>query len=656
MGDTIPLPHAVARSPIVLAVVVGLGMSLLTTAMALGGTFTVNSTVDAVDARPGDGKCRTASGVCTLRAAIMEANATTASSTINLPAAIYVLTITGADENDARTGDLDIKRNMTIVASGGVAVIRGQTGWNDRIFDIHGVTVEMRSVEIVNGNTGGSGEAFSGLGGGIAVRFFAALSLVNSVVRGNFAEFSGGGIYVSDEAILILQSSTVLDNRAGMPISPQEVRGAGGGIFVEEGSRLVMRRSSIVGNTSQDSGGGLFNSGQAILSDCTIAGNTSVSSDSGGIRTEGPMSIERCTVSGNRAQEFGGGIGNENFGQLLTITNSTISGNTVVDGGGGGLDVFEASATLNNVTITANTASTAGGGIAFDGFNSTSFTLLIRNSIVGKNSAPSAPDCHAGTGTFGLSFSLLEVGQDCVLLAPTSDNIIGPDPHLAPLSANGGPTATHALCTGVGVPDASCTGRSPAIDVASTATPGSGGTACAAIDQRGVSRPQGSRCDMGAFEASAVGEFDVEPADATVEAGDVLLYAFRWTETGRWRDLQTLEFRIVDGAEPILWLRWDQESNTFSVFDEKRGRFGPGFLPGSHHHLKGEEATLELDQTSVLTSGPEGRDVTLTLAVTFRPKAAGHDHRDYVVEVLATDDFGNTQGFDQAGTLEVVRR
>src|SRR5207253_6831744 len=65
------------------------------------------------------------------------------------------------------------------------------------------------------------------------------------------------------------------------------------------------------------------------------------------------------------------------------------------------------------------------------------------------------------------------------------------DAKLAPLADNGGPTLTRALL-----------GDSPAIDAGNAATPGSGGVACAATDQRGVLRPFGSHCDMGAFEVA----------------------------------------------------------------------------------------------------------------------------------------------------------
>jgi len=76
----------------------------------LGATFHVNSTVDEPDANPGDGLCLTVSGVCTLRAAIMEANANPGHDTIMLPTNTYVLPLDGLNENAAATGDLDITR------------------------------------------------------------------------------------------------------------------------------------------------------------------------------------------------------------------------------------------------------------------------------------------------------------------------------------------------------------------------------------------------------------------------------------------------------------------------------------------------------------------------------------------------------------------
>lgn len=97
--------------------------------------FTVNSTADAVDIHPGDGVCATAAGTCTLRAAIQETNALGGSNTINLPAGTYTLTIAGANESYAATGDLDIRNNLTVLGAGsGVTLINANK--LDRAFHV----------------------------------------------------------------------------------------------------------------------------------------------------------------------------------------------------------------------------------------------------------------------------------------------------------------------------------------------------------------------------------------------------------------------------------------------------------------------------------------------------------------------------------------
>src|SRR5438445_1769151 len=97
----------------------------------------VNSTDDAPDAVPGDGICATLSGVCTLRAAIMEANQLPGAETITLPPGIYSLRIPGANEDLGGTGDLDIRGETSIVGAGASnTIIDG--GGLDRVIDSFG--------------------------------------------------------------------------------------------------------------------------------------------------------------------------------------------------------------------------------------------------------------------------------------------------------------------------------------------------------------------------------------------------------------------------------------------------------------------------------------------------------------------------------------
>ncbi len=102
---------------------------VLAAALSFGGadagaatTFAVTSTVDAVDVLPGDGVCSTAAGLCTLRAAVQEANALAGADTITLPAATYALTIGGFDDV-AAVGDLDIRSDVALLGSGATTTV-----------------------------------------------------------------------------------------------------------------------------------------------------------------------------------------------------------------------------------------------------------------------------------------------------------------------------------------------------------------------------------------------------------------------------------------------------------------------------------------------------------------------------------------------------
>ena len=153
--------------------------------------------------------------------------------------------------------------------------------------------------------------------------------------------------------------------------------------------------------------------------------------------------------------------------------------------------------------------------------------------------------------------------------------------------------------------------------------------------------------------SEAVGSFEVTPESGVVSVGEAATYAFTWTvpEELNWHDLQFLDFRIRDGADTVIAVRFDEASRTFSVLNEASGRAHGGFLAGSDHQLQSSAATLNLAETSVVASGPTSPVVTLNLALSFKPQAAG---RTFDVEVAASDDEGGEpQFYDLAGTLTV---
>ena len=115
------------------------------------GQIVVDSTTDGMDSDPGDGQCRTAEGTCTLRAAVMESNATAENNTIVLVDETYRLTISGTMEDDAETGDLDIRSQggrLTIVG-GESTVLR--SAQDDRVFDVHtGATLSLTGFRLTS--------------------------------------------------------------------------------------------------------------------------------------------------------------------------------------------------------------------------------------------------------------------------------------------------------------------------------------------------------------------------------------------------------------------------------------------------------------------------------------------------------------------------
>src|SRR2546428_4296509 len=173
---------------------------LLAVAPAAAATFTVNDPADAVDAAPGDGRCATAGGSCTLRAAIQEANAHTGADTIMVPAGTYPLTIAGRGEDAAATGDLDITDDVTIIGAGADSTIVDGNGI-DRVFEIANPasTVAISSLTIRNGDPGPvAGDTD---GGGLYNQ--GTLTLSDVVVAHNTASAgSGGGVSSVNEITL----------------------------------------------------------------------------------------------------------------------------------------------------------------------------------------------------------------------------------------------------------------------------------------------------------------------------------------------------------------------------------------------------------------------------------------------------------------------
>ncbi|GGU41510.1 choice-of-anchor Q domain-containing protein [Streptomyces coeruleorubidus] len=374
--------------------------------------FTVDTTSDAVDADPSDGRCRTASGTCSLRAAVMAANARPG-STITLPPGRYRLTIPPdprliiGDNPDPTTGDLNVDAPITIQGTGARSTVIDANRL-DRVFRLRADT-HMSDVTIT---------------GGRAVQRELP-----------FTDTGGGGI--ANGRHLTLRRVAVTGNSAGY----------GGGIFNVPDSHLDLMESTVSGNAAGEAGGIRF--------------------DDSGTVTNSTIADNRVTDPGDRPGSlggYGGGIDIRGLG-TVRILNSTITRNSSTDGGGG---INIAPAYLDSLPAPIP-----------DIVDLPLGRMTLRNSVVAGNTVDGVPaDCKKAFATIASQGNNLDGDGSCRLTAV--GDLPSRAPLIGPLADNGGPTDTVALLPG-----------SPALDAAD---------GCPATDQRGVARPQGAACDIGAYE------------------------------------------------------------------------------------------------------------------------------------------------------------
>ncbi len=270
-------------------------------------------------------------------------------------------------------------------------------------------------------------------------------------ISGGSSGYFGGNVYNKALLLLIEDWITAGSALSGGGISNDAVEGAS---FPEEAGTLVIERSLVSGNHAnsgeESSGGGIQNHGAP-----------------GAPGSLATLVVEDSTVAGNEAR-LGGGIysfspGGED-GNRVSIVNSTIAHNTTREEAGlppsgsglliadGAADVFSSIVALNSMEATPNNCATAGLG-----------TITTPEPLPGYN-IESETDCK-----FTAAGDLQNTNPGFSSTAPQN---------------NGGNTDTLGLEAG-----------SPAIDRIPTGT-----AFCAGADQRGLTRPQGAGCDVGAFE------------------------------------------------------------------------------------------------------------------------------------------------------------
>ncbi len=490
---------------------------------AEAASFPVSTTSDS-----NSGACTP--GACTLRQAVEAANISFGPDEVSLPNGEYSLTF----------GQLPIGDDLTI-SGGGAGSVSIVSDGSSRVIAIGNAaySLTINGVRISGGRVKGTGASQAGGG---AIYNAGDLRLEGVVVSGNLVEPAdvsgtspkGGGIFNAGNLVIV--GSTIAKNVAtarpfngGVP--------AGGGVF-NAGSAEIVHSRFLENETQTATGGipegaGLFSEGtssqqaSATVVRSVFEGNATIGEGgtipSGGAigAGEGSLSVRESTIRDNKAVAGAGGIsqggafyvwsgdfqlaeslvaGNRSesatiadaggFMILGTVDDAqSIANSTIVDNratsptsaaGGGLLHLGSAEGTLEvlNSTIAANSSTGAGGNIA-DFSSSGDGETKLRNSIVAAGSATEkGANCNGPIESAGHNIDSLD---QCNFKAPGDK--VNTNPLLGPLAANGGTTETMALFAG-----------SPAIDAA--------GEPCPATDQRGISRPQGPACDIGAYEVS----------------------------------------------------------------------------------------------------------------------------------------------------------
>lgn len=309
----------------------------------------------------------------------------------------------------------------------------------------NGKTINLNGLNLIEGNAGShAGGAFWIEGTGNIV------TLSNSRIAGARTSNQGGAIDLPFDNQLTVRNSVIENNSAGTT----------GGAIHSLGL-LEIDGVRFIGNQAAN-GGALFNGVATSVVRSSFVSNT-VTGNGGAVRNEGFLDIAASTLSGNSAGVSGGALSNT---VATTLTNVTISGNTATVSGGGvhNANVSGAAVELRQVTVADNQSAT---GAAVSNARS----LRLSRSIL------------SGNGPSNCSGTLTDDGGNLAWGDSSCGTLPSGNPMLLALADNGGPTHTRLPGnSGAAIDGLICNGN-------------------LFFDQRGSSRPQGVRCDIGAVES-----------------------------------------------------------------------------------------------------------------------------------------------------------
>ena len=357
----------------------------------------------------------------------------------------------------------------------------------------------------------------------------------------------------------------------------------------------VIAHLTVSGGASDGEGGNIYNEGWLVLDHVRVTGGAAQSG--GGVANhDGRLEIDHSLLDGNGATSSGGAVYDRSveIGGALSVSDSTIAGNSALVGGGLATDGgSRAIAVLERATIARNAAGRLGGGVysgADGGSVAATGTIVAANtaSASGARAAADVPsDCFGAIDGDGTN---LEAAGDCGF-ATTADPQLSAD-----LQRLGGETAVLALAA-----------TSPAIGLA--------GNVCGGTDQRDVPRPQGPACDAGAYELAAAPAVDATSGGASP--------SFTFSSPG----IDTFECRLAGPGGAGTWEPCTSPRAYASLPD--------GDYTFTVRVLGGEPASQTFSVRSLPAASPSPTPTPAPTATPTPPPAPPQYHRNVVVRPVS---------------------
>jgi hypothetical protein len=430
------------------------------------------------------------------------------------------MTITLSTELQVPKDTIIDGRNLVTISGGNVTRVFHTANY---------VALTLQNLTVSNGRPlsgNGSGAAIYGGWRGKVTVLHARFEH-NDGTSGNM-ETGGGAIFVAAGSILVVRDSVFIGNRgtqggainnllSGLTVENSQFinndstaggtvgYGYGGAIYTDGASEypndalggwIRITGSVFRGNIAAGQGGAVqawvYPPDQVLVSETTFDSNQVVprpggDAFGGALRLgNGKMTVANTTFTNNLARNQGGAVWIGENTTDVTLNNVTLVNNAATsvngaDGLGGGIMLASGLLRMNNVTMAHNHAGFLGGAIYGGGSN-----VTLKNTIIAHNTANNPwniqRQCTAVLTDGGNNLQYPANNPTDPARPDCTAGIQVTDPQLNPLADNGGSTWTMALPPG-----------SPAINAGNTAT-------CLLTDQRGIPRPQGSSCDIGAYE------------------------------------------------------------------------------------------------------------------------------------------------------------